>query len=153
MRDSVKIALAMLLSVPTALAADAAPRFDGQRLFTTAAQREQLDALRDGKPLPERPPESRRQTLVLPPEKKTAEKKPPAVTLQGFVRRSGGRSAVWANGQSTLRDRRIDGDVRISGRIEGTAVLVTLPDGRTVRLQPGEVWDPKGERVIDQYRR
>lgn len=156
MRGFATLALAaFVVGMPTVHSAETSGRFDDERLFTTAEQREYLDALRAGSPAPERPDDGRQEPVVPPKaEQEKAEKKLPSVSLQGFIRRSDGRSAVWANGQNTLNDDRLADDVRIdSGRIEGTTVVVTLPDGRKVRLEPGQAWDSDSGRVVDQYRR
>lgn len=131
---------------PAMALGDTNARFEDQRLFTTAAQRERLDAIRAGTSPPE-PEAGRTRAAPVPPPPK-----PPPVSLDGFVSRGDGRSAVWANGTSTLRgspgaDLRVHGD-----RIQGSAVVITLPDGRTIRLKPGQRWDPDSERVIDPYK-
>ncbi|MEX2576276.1 MAG: hypothetical protein WD382_06450 [Halofilum sp. (in: g-proteobacteria)] len=125
----------------------AEPPFDAQRLFTTAPQREHLDALREGASPPARQIDDRREEVV-PPQEQPQAKKPPRVALQGFIRRNDGRSAVWANGGNTLNGEAIRGDIRIdSGRLDGATVVIRLPDGRKLRLQPGQVWDPESGRV------
>lgn len=153
MRGFAIIALAaFLVGMPTVHSAETSGRFDDERLFTTAEQREYLNALRAGSPAPTRPDDGRQEPVVPPKAEQEAEKKLPSVTLQGFIRRSDGRSAVWANNQNTLKDERLAEDIRIdSGRIVGTTVVVTLPDGRKVRLEPGQVWDPDRDRVVDVY--
>lgn len=153
MRCFAIFALAALVGMPMVNAAETPRRFDDERLFTTAEQREYLDALRAGSPAPARPDNGRQEPVVPPKaEQKKAEKKLPSVSLQGFMRRSDGPSAVWANDQNTLSDERLAEDIRIdSGRIEGTSVVVTLPDGRKVRLEPGQVWDADRDRVVDVY--
>ncbi len=150
------LVLMVMLGCPAASAQDPSggERFDDKRLFTTAPQREHLDALREGTPPPERSAESRRQTAVPVPEETDEAKKPPSVELQGFVRSDEGRSAVWANGENTLNGDTIGGELRVdSGRIDGRTVMITLPNGRTARLRPGQVWDPETGRVRDEYLR
>jgi hypothetical protein len=110
--------------------------------------------LRAGSPAPERPQDDRRQAVIPPEVEKKARKKQPSVTLHGFVRRSDGRSAVWANGRNTLGDGHLSDDLRINnGQIEGSTVVITLSDGREVRIKPGQVWDPDSGQVVDRYRR
>lgn len=152
MRGFAIAALAALVGMSVAHAAETPGRFGDGRLFTTAEQREYLDALRAGSEAPARPDDGRQEPVVPPKAEQKVEKKPPSVSLQGFMRRSDGRSAVWANNQNTLKDERLTEDIRIdSGRIEGTTVLVTLPDGRQVRLEPGQVWDADRGLVVDVY--
>lgn len=153
MRGFAMFALAALVGMPMVHAAETSRRFDDERLFTTAEQREYLNALRAGSPAPARPDDRRQEPVIPPTAEPKAEKKLPSVSLQGFVRRSDGRSAVWANDQNTLSDERLAEDIRIdSGRIDGTTVVVTLPDGRKVRLEPGQSWDADRGRVVDVYR-
>ncbi len=160
MRRFVIAALAAAVVMPALRADETSPRFDDERLFTTAEQREYLDALRAGSPAPTRPDDGRQEPVVpteaeqKKAEQEKAEKKPPSISMQGFVRRSDGRSAVWANDQNTLDEQRLADDVRIdSGRIEGTTVVVILPDGRKVRIEPGQVWDSESGEVAESYRR
>lgn len=148
------LALVTAAVAPGAPAEDGNARFADQRLFTTAAQREHLDALRAGTEPPRRAAESRHPTVAPPPEKKVPKKQPPSVALQGFIRRSDGSAAVWANGENTLTDEQLARDVRVdSGQIDGRSVTVTLPDGRTVHLEPGQIWDSDRGRVVESYRR
>lgn len=145
------LALAALVSAP-ALAAP--PEFDDERLFTTAEQRAYLDELRAGTSVGERGGERRSQPDVPELEPEREPEPPPSVRLQGYVRRSGGPPAVWLNDDSTLAGDGVGGELRVhSGRIEGGRVIVDLPDGRSVRLRPGQTWDPESGRVVDSYRR
>ena len=145
------LALACTLAPPGAAGAE----FDDQRLFTTAAERARLDELRTARSeQPERKAETAepaRGTSAARSE--PAPKPPPApeVTLRGFVRRTDGPDAVWVNEGSTLGG--LAGGIRVdSGRLDGDTVVIRLPDGRTVRLRPGQTWDPASGRVVDSYR-
>lgn len=133
-----------LLSVFATGAADAAAA-EGPRLFTTPQERERLDALRAEATAEElaRKPERKSE-----PEPAAVPEPPPRVHLRGFVRRSGGPEAVWVNEGSTLSGSHF-GEGISAGRIEGSIVVVTLPDGRRVRLKPGQTWDPERGKVVD----
>ena len=126
----------------------AAPVFAaGPSLFTTPEQRERLDRIRA---------EATAEELAREPEPEpepaaaAAPKPPPRVHLRGFVRRSKGPSAVWVNSGNTLQGTAV-GEGLTAGRVEGATVVVTLPDGKQVRLKPGQVWDPESRTVEDVH--
>ncbi|GEM_PF-3650995 len=127
--------LLMVATVPAA----------GSTLFTTPEQRERLDRARA---------EATAEELAREPEPEpepaaTAEPKPqPRVQLRGFVRRSKGPSAVWVNDGNTFQGSAV-GDGLAAGRVEGATVVVTLPDGKQVRLKPGQTWDPDSREVLE----
>ena len=135
-----RVGLVLLLAFgPGATAIGAQP----PRLFTTAEQRAHLDRVRHEEPV-EPQPEKEPAQAATPPEP------PPPVHLRGFVRRSGGPEAVWVNGDSTLGDAGLGEGMRVDGgRIDGNDVLIRLRDGRTVRLKPGQTWDPERGVVQD----
>lgn len=119
----------------------------GPSLFTTPEQRERLDRIRAEATAeelarePEPEPGPTAAAAPTPP--------PPRVYLRGFVRRSKGPSAVWVNDGNTFQGAAV-GDGLAAGQVEGTTVVVTLPDGRRVRLKPGQTWDSgSGGTVVD----
>jgi len=120
--------------------------FTDQRVFTREDQRERLDQARaamdvDGE---ETAGDGKGAAIEAPPAPLSE------VRLQGFIRRSDGPPTVWLNDRSTLRGQRIDGDLTVeSGRIRGQTVLIRLPDGRRVRLKPGQRYEPESGRVTD----
>lgn len=124
-----------------------AAEFTDQRVFTRAEQRQKLDRAREGMRVGTPDPSRERVVEVEePPEV-------PEVRLQGFVLRSDGPPAVWANDGSTLGSDRISGGVRVySGSIRGNTVLIRLPDGRHLRLKPGQRYDPQSGQVLDAMR-
>ena len=95
------------------------------RLFFTPEQRDALDA--------------RRKARV--PDKPAAVAASPTMRLDGYVKRSGGRSTVWVNGESTDDASRIppSSDGRVAVQVEG---------GR-VGLKPGEILDRVNNEVRD----
>lgn len=110
--------LALLLRAPGARAETDASGL-GQ-LFTSPAQRAQIDARRAGKGA--RPAAAAR-----------------VVRVDGFMRRSDGRSVVWVNGQSTLEDKRVQG-VSVGGVNERDNQVRLRVKGRSLRLKPGQSW-------------
>jgi len=136
------IGIACLLLAGAGASADEPPTFSDQRLFTTADQRARLDDLRAGRHVERAGGDGARAPVHA--------RTPPSVRLEGFVQRSDGPPAVWVNDRNTLSGDRIDDDIRVrSGRIEGDTVVIELPGGRTIRLKPGQTWDPKTGHVHD----
>lgn len=130
---------ALILSVATPVSAA------GPSLFTTPEQRERLDRIRAEVTAEELAREPQPEPEAQPA---TAAKPPPRVHLRGFVRRSKGPSAVWVNSGSTLQGAAV-GEGLAAGRVEGATVVITLPDGKRIRLKPGQTWDPDSGTVID----
>jgi hypothetical protein len=96
------------------------------RLFFTPEQRQALDA--------------RRKARV--PDKPAAAVASPTMRLDGYVKRSGGRSTVWVNGEST-------GDAsRIPASSDGR-VPVQIDTGGRVGLKPGQTLDRGSNEVRD----
>ncbi len=99
------------------------------RLFTTPEERHQLDVARGILPAPPAPPPA----AAAPP--------PPApVTVDGFVRRSGGKSTVWLNQDAQYGGQHGAKDARVT---------VTLPSGQRLRVKPGQSVDMNTGTVKD----
>lgn len=103
------------------------------RLFFTPEQRAALDARRKAR-VPDRPA----MTSVVSP----------TTRLDGYVKRSGGRSTVFVNGEALLEGT-ADAPV-VDPERRGGRVPVTGGDGRPrVELRPGEVLDRDTGAVRD----
>lgn len=96
------------------------------RLFFTPEQRQALDA--------------RRKARV--PDKPAAAAASPTLRLDGYVKRSGGPSTVWVNGEST------EDAPRIPASSDGR-VPVQVDAGGRVGLKPGETLDRGSNEVRD----
>ncbi len=97
------------------------------RLFFTPEQRQALDA--------------RRKARV--PDKPAAAVASPTLRLDGYVKRSGGRSTVWVNGEAT------DDTPRIPPTSDGRVpVSIGEATGR-IGLKPGETLDRGSNEVRD----
>jgi hypothetical protein len=102
------------------------------RLFFTPEQREALDARRRAR-VPDKPAAAVVAT--------------PTLRLDGFVKRSSGRSTVWVNGESSSETAPGEAP-RI--RQDGSSVSVNLGDTPArVELKPGEVLDRGNGEVHD----
>ncbi len=120
-----RVALLIALLVPLAAAAQ-----ELGRLFFTPEQRAALDARRKAR-VPDKPAAA---PVVASP----------TTRLDGYVKRSGGPSTVWVNGESVT-----EGSAE-APRIGSNEVSVPVGDGGSrVRLRPGEVLDRGSGEVRD----
>lgn len=126
----------LLLSIATlAQAQNPAPL---GRLFSTPAQRAELDARRSAAGQPAAAP------LATPPAPTPASAAlPPPVELNGLVQRSSGRSTVWLNQQAQQEPYN-----RLAPEQGGTLTL-RLSNGQSVLLRPGQRYDPLRRQVVD----
>lgn len=116
--------LAALVAAAGALLGSAAPAHaDVGRLFFTPQQRAELD--------------KRRANPVVGQETTVQES---AVTLNGYVRRSDGRTTTWVNGVPRYDTRAARGDGRVT--VDEPGGQVTLKPGQTADLVAGAVRDP-----------
>lgn len=103
------------------------------RLFFTPEQRANLDARRKAR-VPDKPA--------------AAVVASPVTRVDGYVKRSGGPSTVWINGESVSEGApeapRID-----ERRHEGTVTITVGEGGNRVRLKPGEALDRGNGEVRD----
>ena len=119
------------------------------RLFTSPAERSNLDYLRQTKKklivavtmdAPAESVESPAAAPVLLPE---------AVNLQGYVKRNDGKQGtVWVNDQA-LQENSGNKDVQVGKLSEGSnRVPIKLSaNGRRLNLKAGQVYDPENNRV------
>ena len=130
-----------LFSTHTALAAESIGR-----LFTTPAERSNLDYLR-----------KTRKNLPLkveaPVQETMAEAEPvvlpDAINMQGYVKRNDGKQGtVWINDKA-LQENTGNKDVQV-GKLptDGNRVPIKLPaNGKHLTLKAGQVYDPENNRV------
>lgn len=103
------------------------------RLFFTPEQRSALDARRKAR-VPDRPAVT---TVVSP-----------TTRLDGYVKRSGGRSTVFVNGEAMLEGT-ADAPVVDPERRGGRVPVPTGEGSQRVELRPGEVLDRGTSQVKD----
>jgi len=119
----------LALIVITLLAPGLAPAQELGRLFFTPEQRAALDTRRKARE-PDRPA----ARVVASP----------TTRLDGYVKRSGGPSTVWVNGESVTEG------APEAPRIGSNDVSVPVGDGAArVRMRPGEVLDRGSGEVRD----
>lgn len=114
------------------------------RLFSTPAERERLDQLREqqkNKPV---------ETIV---EATVIESKPVAlpntINVQGYVKRSDGKDGtVWINGEA-LQENSGNQDVQVGDLTKNSnAIPIRIPaNGKRLSLKAGQEYDPANNRV------
>jgi hypothetical protein len=123
------------------------------RLFTTPAERAQLDTLRASRPQrqeaaePESSAGAPQTGLDLPPPP------PPApFTMNGLVVRSEGPNTAWVDGRPVLRAEDSEEGMRVNTRDAGPdgAAVTVLQGGQAVRLKPGQTYLPDQGEVSDR---
>ena len=116
------------------------------RLFTTPAERSNLDYLRQTKKnLPIK--------AEMPAEVSMAEALPivlpDAINMQGYVKRNDGKKGtVWVNNKA-MQEGSGNKDVQV-GKLptDGNRVPIRLPaNGKNLTLKAGQVYDPENNRV------
>ena len=116
------------------------------RLFTSPAERSNLDYLRQTKKklVAPRPVE----TLIDAPEAAPVVL-PRAVNLQGYVKRNDGKDGtVWVNNKA-LQENSRNKDVTV-GQLSETSNRVPIKltgNGKQLNLKAGQVYDPQNNRV------
>ena len=103
------------------------------RLFFTPEQRAALDARRAAR-LPDKP---------------AAAAESPTTRVDGYVKRSSGKSTVWVDGEAMPDGLQIEG-LRVQRGKDPTRVTVTIgEDGRRVEMRVGETLDRATGEVKD----
>ena len=127
MRRTAFAMLGCALLVPASALAQAAADAPGLgRLFFTPEQRAALDERRKAR-LPDKP-------AALPPS--------PTTRVDGYVRRAGGKSTVWIDGQAVREGPQPEGiDVRGAEDASRVTLTVTGEGRRRVQMRVGETLD------------
>ena len=124
------------------------------RLFYSQHQRQQFDADR-ASPVPQR-----RSINMLAPRPPNAMPFTDPVTLQGYVKRSDGKSTVWVNRQPVQENARVD-DMQIGKLNRQTEIQkgrktttqteklnIRIPaNGQQIQLKVGQQFDPKNNQI------
>ncbi|OGQ98444.1 MAG: hypothetical protein A2505_06465 [Deltaproteobacteria bacterium RIFOXYD12_FULL_55_16] len=122
----------VLLSGP-AVSAEAEPI---GRLFFRAAERAQFDQLRNDNAL-----ENARAGRPAQTEK---------FSLNGLVRRSGGKTTAWVN-QMPQRENEKQEVTVLKSPARSPFIPLKLPSGKQVRLKPGQTFDTLSGKVREGY--
>ena len=122
-----------LLAVLLAAFAPAAPAQELGRLFFTPEQRAALDARRKAR-LPDRPAQAAPS---------------PTTRIDGHVKRSGGKSTVWVDGEAVPDGTQPEGLRLRRGEDPGRVTVILGEDGRRRELRVGETLDRATGEVKD----
>ncbi len=106
---------------------------DLNKLFTDSRQRAQIDAARAGDYSGS---EIQQATQV---------------KVNGYMKRSGGKSVVWVNGTNTLDSSKVGGVTVNTKAINNNNKVPVKIDGQTVYVRPGESWSEASGSVKDNY--
>lgn len=139
--------IAVIVATPLKTTAD-----ELGRLFTTKRERAILDKVRrEGLPVQEEVVEKPAPVAVPEPEPPPAI---PAITVNGFVKRSDGSNTVWVNGANSVVGDFDSQNIRVEPRgIRGQRVPVIVSDRpvRYLEMKPGQTFDPSSAQVVDVY--
>jgi hypothetical protein len=132
----------LFILVVCASTATAAESFG--RLFTTPAERANLDHLRQtAKPaaLKETPTEETEASTPVMPS---------SIAVQGYVKRGDGqKSTVWVNNQP-LRENSANGEVQVGTLGKDSQIQITVPaSGQNLKLKAGQVYSPDSGQIQD----
>lgn len=123
------------------------------RLFFTPDERAALERARrqvqeaptvEPEPVPVRTP----VVSEMPPQEVL-----PVITVDGYVKRSGGEGTVWVNGDNSYAGGAADGSIDPrTARIRGQRIAIA-PGGKhpPVLLKPGQSYDPRSATTADLY--
>ena len=140
---------ALLVAAP--LVAHSANAEPVGRLFFTPDQRAVLDKLRakgvKGASV-EAPPAAAASLPEQPPE---PEPPPAPITLDGYVRRSSGKSTTWIN-QVPHNEQEVSLGIRVRQLLSRPpAISIVLPSGKRVNLKAGQTFDRTTGKVSEVY--
>jgi hypothetical protein len=119
-----------------------AEEFD--RFFTSRATRKQLNQTRE-----------QYSSLVQGHDVESGEFEErifPEIHVKGLIVRNDGSSEIWVNDSNTIGKNRASRDLQ-SGtrRVDGQRIRITLSDGETVTLKPGQIYTPDSQQVLEAY--
>ncbi len=72
------------------------------------------------------------------------------VTLNGIVRRSGGKTTAWVN-QMPQRENEMQPVTVLKSTAKSPVVPLQLPSGKQIRLKPGQTFDTTKGQVREGY--
>ena len=117
------------------------------RLFTIPSERAHLDALRNA----EKKPTTKADRLPYVNIKKNKAEQN-QFYLQGVVIRSDGSNMLWTNNGDVLENGNKDDSVIFMPDTDDPAqVILTLPDKQTLKIKPGQIYDPKTDKIRESY--
>ena len=119
-----RILLLLCICLPLQVIAQEFSEQSLKTLFTSMQERQAIDSGRRANK------SSDGQSLV----------EPSSVQINGIVKRSNGKSVVWANGKNTMDSSIVDGVKLYPGSISVNNKVPVMIDGKKVYIKPGETW-------------
>lgn len=113
-----------------------------KKLFTTPAQRAELD--------------KRRKAGVFDDDSSLVSQilnRASDVELKGIVYRKGKQPVVWVNDKNTLKSKSVDSNIRVYGvdRSKKTEQAKLRVNDSFVKMKPGQVWSELDNKARDKY--
>jgi len=124
------------------------------RLFFSPAERAALDRARREADAPPVAESSAPQTESVPQMMEpSAPIVRPAITIDGYVRRSDGSETLWVNGENSYDGDLASSNIKpLSATVRGHKVrLIPLEEDTVILLKPGESYDPNTGTTVDIY--
>ena len=122
------------------------------RLFFTPAERARLDTIRDNSKPPEKTDklQEAEDTSIITGDAVQTHAAPPVVTLQGFVKRSDGKSTVWINGKP-IQEKTTENNITVGPlKNQENQVQLKFPSGGgTVKMKAGQSYDAATGKLVD----
>ncbi len=120
-----------------------------ERLFTTIKERKALDKARQN--YINNTPQINGSALDDNNGNATTIKKERKVVLNGFIKRSDGKSVVWINDSNTMDEELDKQGIKVNTKkIKRDLIQFSIP-GRKVTMKPGQAVDMANGKVIEVY--
>lgn len=121
---------------------------DFGRFFTTPAQRQRLEELRNAGP-EEKVKIVEEDLLIVEEDEEAEEVSVDALTIRGLVYRGGEKSTAWINESNTYEGGLSSDNIQI-GTIESKKVEIKIPsEDKNLKLRVGETFDPATDSSLD----
>lgn len=144
---SIFFILSFIFLTNTCMAAEVVPI---GRLFSTPAQRANLDLLRQST---KRGEAIKLASEQIAPEVPVVPEEPvhEQFSLDGFVRRSSGKGTTWIN-QVPQNEGAVSQNILVRQQLsKAPAVSILLPSGKRMNLKVGQTFDAVSGRVLEVY--
>ncbi len=116
------------------------------RLFSTPAERADLDRLRQHGESAKLPIDQAAAVAVIPAEPVREQ-----FTLDGFVRRSSGKGTTWIN-QIPQNEGAVSQNIRVRQQLsKRPAVSILVPSGKRISLKVGQTFDAVTGEIIEVF--
>lgn len=150
------IVFMLVLCMHTAYALDArADANNGaaplERLFSSPAERQRLDSMRQTQVLKL----VATPAITVPENSETPETLPPPISMQGYVKRSDGvKGTVWINHQAVREGEEVNsvriGNLQKNKINQSQSLTLQIPaNGQKLRLKAGQTYTPRSNQILE----